>query len=280
MSDKTKKILNIVINVLVVIILVLVLLVTISTIASGGKGYTTIFGKAMIGVRSDSMEGDNPDSFNKGDLIFITELSEDEKTKLEVGQVITFRETIDGKEEFNTHRITRAYITSAGDVAGYYTKGDNTPGEDASLRRVSTIVGTYNGGRIPVLGYVTNFMHTTAGFFVLVVLPSLLIVVYFTINLILAVKENSKKKKDQEEAVDKEAEKERIRAELLKELQANGTITKTEENAPPAEEKPAEEVKVDEKPVEETVDETPSEVKEEKVETTEGEPSKTEEDNK
>jgi len=82
------------------------------------------------------------------------------------------------------------------------------------------MIGIYKG-KIPVIGGVVNFFHSQVGFFVMVVLPSFLIVAYFLYNLIVTLRQTAKEGK-QAEIVD---EKERMRQELLKELMAEGKIT-------------------------------------------------------
>jgi hypothetical protein len=100
---------------------------------------------------------------------------------------------------------------------------------------VSKVVGQYTG-KAGGIGHVMLFMNSSAGFFVCVVLPSLLVVVYFAVNLVLVI---LKEKKAQAVAAGaaKEDEKEKLRAELLAELAASGQI-KTPESTQKGEEKP------------------------------------------
>lgn len=226
MSVKTKKIINIVVDVVVAVILALVLLLAISAITSKAKGYdgyTAIFGKAYVAVASDSMKGDKEDNFSKGDMIAVKLLSEDEAKNLKVGDIITFRTNqITDNETWvlNTHRI----VEIQENATYYVTHGDNNP--DGANERVyfSDIVGIYTG-KASGIGHVFLFMNSTWGFFACVVVPSLLVVIYFAINLVLVV---LKEKKVQAVAAQEEQEqkladeKERMRREILAELsQAN-----------------------------------------------------------
>ena len=242
MSKKSQKIISVVVNVIVAIILVMVLFVTISTILSSGQGYTSFFGVASVSVQSDSMKGDKSDNFVKGDLLFIKILNDEEKQNLEVGQIITFRDRIEGFDVLNTHRIVRLAVDSGGNK-GYITKGDNNLAEDGWLD-YRDVVGLYEGGKIPWVGNVTDFINTSTGFLVFVVIPSFLIVAYFGFNLFVAVKQGNKEKKE----VEMVSEIERMREELLKELQAEGKLaatesedTSSEESAEETEEAEAEE---------------------------------------
>ncbi|MDE7400613.1 MAG: hypothetical protein K2N17_01020, partial [Clostridia bacterium] len=95
MSPKTKKIVNIVVDVVVAVVLVFALFLAVCTISSKAKGYdqyTEIFGKAYLAVRTDSMQGDKKDNFNPGDLITIKLVSKEEAKNLKEEQVITFRD--------------------------------------------------------------------------------------------------------------------------------------------------------------------------------------------
>jgi signal peptidase I len=246
MSEKTKKIINIVVDVVVAVVLVFVLILAISAITSKAKGYdgyTEIFGKAYVAVASDSMEGENEDSFSKGDLIVVKLLSDDEKKHLEVGQVITFRTnqiTNDDTYVLNSHRIIEATASGDGCVYSYTTQGDNNASSDRSPVNYSDIVGVYSG-KASSIGYMFLFMKSSTGFFVCVVLPSLLVVVYFAVNLILVLHSEKKlqtaaaneARKQELEGAKKQAlddERERMRAEILAELQSKGE--KPEESEP------------------------------------------------
>jgi signal peptidase I len=248
MSDKVKKLLNIVVDVVVFVILALVLILAVSAITSKAKGYdgyTAIFGKAYVAVSSDSMKGDQKDNFSKGDLIVIKLLSEDDLTDLKEGDIITFRTkeiTQDDTYVLNTHRIVKI-VESNGTISEFITHGDNNPyGDvnnvetDSNYEHVSAnkVVGLYQA-KAGGIGHVMLFMNSSAGFFVCVVLPSLLVVVYFAVNLVLVILKEKKVQAVAEGAA-KQDEKERMRAELLAELAANGQIVtpvegKSEESA-------------------------------------------------
>ena len=231
MKQKTKKALNITVNVIVSIIVVLVLILTINIIVSGKKGYTSVFGYAHVAVRSDSMDGDKPDSFQKGDLLKVKILSDKEKQELKVGDIITFYYpvsksvpgaqyvTIDGKPHIiNSHRIEKV----EGDRI--FTRGDKEGAPlDLGNRQYSDIIGkvvSHTDG----IGNVTLWFQSQTGFFVCVVLPSLLIVVYCIYNLVKAVLERNK---------ETAADKEELLKQLLAQLRAEGMLAA--EPAAPAE---------------------------------------------
>lgn len=224
LSPKAKRIINIVVDVVVAVILAFALILAISTIVSKKKGYdqyTEIFGSAYLAVESDSMVP----TFEKGDLIKIKMVKGNDAANLDKGDIITFkstRVTADGKTVLNTHRIVKVNKVN-GKVVSYVTKGDGNDNEDASSVLVDEVVGIYKG-KAGGIGKVFLFMQTSAGFFVCVVLPTLLIVAYCAVNLVLVIRKE-KKKQTEEAVVAKLDERERIRQELLAEMQANAGET-------------------------------------------------------
>ena len=248
MDSKKKRIFGIISSVLVVVILVFVALITFSIILSRGKGYTSLFGSAYVAVQSDSMERDSYDGFsyphevegfNTGDLLRIHILKDDEKGKMEVGDVVTFYFVKDGERQLNTHRVVGYAGKDANGVISTYTLQGDKPGAPLEQVSASNIVGQYKGHRLAGLGKAVDFFHSPVGFFVCVVLPSLLIVAYFAVNLVLTIKSVKSVYKEEEQA----NEKEKMREELMRELREQGKLTEEtpSESQEPEEEKPAEE---------------------------------------
>lgn len=252
MSEKAKKIINIVVDVVVAIILVFVLILAISGISSkmkGYDGYTEIFGKAYVAVRTDSMAMDyntkevGEDNFAEGDLIAIKVLKGDARRQLKVGDIITFKFELDEATNtmaLNTHRIVEIG-GEEGYATHYITKGDNTPdGSEDPTVFLDDIVGVYTG-KASGIGHMFLFMNSSTGFFVCVVLPSLLVVAYFAVNLVLVILKERKvaaAAKADEMAHTLEDEKEKMRQELLAEMAAKGEIPPVNDNK--TEEKPEE----------------------------------------
>lgn len=231
LTPKTKKILNIVVDVVAGIILAFALLLAVCSISSKAKGYknyTEVFGKAYLAVQSDSMKQDyetkevKEDNFAKNDMIAIKTLTADEARKLKIGDIITFEYKItdtngNAVNVLNTHRIIEIN-GGEGEATSYITHGDNNPVGDNEKVLVTEVIGVYQG-KAGGIGRMFLFMSSSAGFFVCVVLPTLLVVAYCAVNLILVIR---KEKKVQAEAADKQMvdERERIRQELLAEMQA------------------------------------------------------------
>jgi signal peptidase len=190
-----KSILNKLISIVLGIAIIVVVAVSIYAFLSRGKGYASLFGYAALAVKSESMMGDNADSFNKGDVIFIKVLGKEEKRAVSVGQVVTFYDLIDvdGDGEYevqlNTHRITKVLS----DGAYVVTKGDNAQFEDTK-RSTENIVGVYTG-KLPWVGNLVMFIQSKWGFLFSIVLPSLLIVCYCLKDFFASYKDYTREKK-------------------------------------------------------------------------------------
>ncbi len=219
MNDKTKKILNIAANVLCAVIFVLALLVLIQVLVSQSKGYVSFGGKIYLPVESYSMNFDENDdeSFTKGDIIVVRELSDDEKPSLKVGDIITFwdRNIVNGQKELNTHRIVDVRSDGKGGVE-YQTKGDANTSADGTWRVTEDIVGIYESKNSSGFGSFLLWLRTPAGFGVFIGIPSALLLAYCIFTVIKNAREYRKTKQE----LGKEELKEQLRQELLAEQNA------------------------------------------------------------
>lgn len=263
LSPKTKKIINIVVNVVCGVILVIALILAVSMINSRRKGYreyTEIFGSAYLAVETDSMEP----AIKPGDLIKVKTISAKDASSLKVGDIITFldSEILNGQRKLNTHRIQE--IKSDNNGIYFITHGDHNPDTMTETVRPNELVGLYKG-RAGGIGKVASFMGTSAGFFVFVVLPTLIIVIIAAVNFVMVF---IKEKKVQTVAAvqEKEDERERIRQELLAEMQANNNSAEAPQT-PAAEPVEMEEPQKEEPQSEEVVEENNAPSEDNKTET-------------
>lgn len=211
-ENKSKRIFKIILSVLYYLIIVLLLGFSIITIASRDpKSVPNVFGRGFLAVSSNSMEGNNKDSFNEGDLIFVKLLNDETRKDLKAGDsdgsVVTFFDTDLGA--LNTHRVVNI---NSGIVI---TQGDNravSQYED-DAHNINDILALYTGKKIGKVGYALAFLNTKLGFGLIIVLPIFLLFVYQGVKVLLLVKEGKKPSE-----LDIEAEKERLRAEILAEL--------------------------------------------------------------
>lgn len=200
------KVAKIVGNVIFYTIIAMLLLYSVIVITSrGNNDIPNVFGNGFLAVETDSMVGDNEDSFNPNDLIFVKILKDDQKS-FNVGDVVTFKDPAK-QGALNTHRIVEI-------VDGYYrTQGDNTREPDFYLLENEDIVAIYSG-KIAGLGGFILFIQSQLGFGLLVLLPIFLVLVYQGYKVLSAIFAIKKEKLVKEH----EAEKERMKQELLEEL--------------------------------------------------------------
>ena len=209
MKPKTKKILKLLLNIAVYVLFALILLLTVFVVASGKKGYTSIFGTAYVAVESDSMDGDREDSFQKGALLKLKVLSDDKKLELKEGDIISFYDIVGGKRVINSHRIVEVWGEGSSRV--FVTQGDKIGSPDTAKRTLDDVIGkvkSHTNG----LGNLFLFIRTGTGFAVCIVLPCLLLIGYCVLDLVRAIREQKKENKEQ------------LKEELLKELRAEGKI--------------------------------------------------------
>ena len=91
-------------------------------------------------------------NINKGDVVLLRKLSEEEIKQLKVGQVLIFRQ--EGK--IVVHRISKIY--KSGKEMFFKTKGDHNNDEDNYLIEVSQVLGTTDH-KIRYIGYPTVMLY-------------------------------------------------------------------------------------------------------------------------
>ncbi len=182
-----KKILKIVGDVVFGVVVIFVLFVAITNLKSKSSGgIPNIFGYGYMNVLSDSMNGDQEDSFKKNDLIFVKMLSGDDRKNLKVGDIITYSGTLEGTTQTGliSHRIISA--TTVGNQTLYVTQGDNPNAKLGSTEGKATVysdevLAVYTG-KWSGAGAVFAWFGSSVGFFVVVVGPCLIFLIYEIIS--------------------------------------------------------------------------------------------------
>ena len=230
--EKVKKIAGIVGNVLIWAFVVFSMLITLMVFAAQGNadGIPSLFGKSMITIQSESMQ----DTYMKGDLVFMTKLSDEEKVGLAKDDIITYRAPIDIDGDgmigdINTHRII-SHDPATGIIV---TKGDNNilqdnQGDDAYTIHRNDVVGKCTEkGKLGGVGNVINFLRSSLGFFLCIVLPLILFFLYELYNFIsVLVSERAKKApvaKETEEEIKRRAIEEYIKSQQAAAAAQNAT---------------------------------------------------------
>ena len=208
-KDKVKRIVGIAVLAVLTVILLPILIVNLTLIIKSSINPDVppdIFGTAPLAVMTDSMNGDEEDSFAGGALILIDLLDEEEKQDLTVGQIVTFRDTDEnGDVFFVTHRIVEIG-KEGGRIATVTTRGDANTGNDAPTD-IADVLGVCTSS-IGGLGGFAIFLQTPAGILVCVGIPVLAYIVYD----VLRIYWNNRKAKADTVIDEKDAEIARLRA--------------------------------------------------------------------
>ena len=226
-----KKILKIVGDVLFGLVIIFVLFISITNLkAKSSGGIPNIFGYGYVNVLSDSMNGDKDDSFKKNDMVFVKLLSTEEAKNLKVGDIITYKGRLTGTSETGiiSHRIVSV------EENGYVTLGDN-PLINADTGKefvaYSSVMGVVTG-HWSNAGVVFAWFGTSVGFFVVVVGPCIIFLVYEIICFTKTILEyNQEKKLLAEEGFDPIQQKISNRKQALEALVKDGSLTQEQADA-------------------------------------------------
>ena len=270
-KTSVKKVLSIVGNTLLWLFVAFAIVITVIVFASNNKSgdnsLPSIGGLAFVSIKSNSMDR-SPNSadyaeggrlegqkgFKKGALIFVNTLTDTEKLKLEVGDVITYSHDLDGDgvAELNTHRIIEVHVEGINFVY-YVTQGDHNLLPDGAYDEVThgndnvakpdgyvvssiDVLGKWNGHKIGGVGNALEFLQTRVGFFVVIILPLIAFFLYELVRFVMVVLSLKGKKSEDEIRM-------RVMEEILRAQQAANAPSETQTPAPEAEETPTEEPK-------------------------------------
>ncbi len=122
-------------------------------------------------VRSESMRP----AVNMGDLIITGPLNGPINGELKPGTIVTYEYS----KELITHRVQSI------DGTTLVTKGDAVENSDPWSVTVSNVRGIYLF-KIPYVGYVTSFVQTKFGWFLAIIIPAALLVVWLVKDILKA----------------------------------------------------------------------------------------------
>ncbi len=231
-NNVLKKVLKISGNVLFGIFLVFILFIAITNIrAKSTDNVPNIFGYGYLNVLSDSMDGDKEDSFKIGDLIFVKLVNKEEAENLKVGDIITYRTIIDGKDMTISHRIIRI---EPDNPYKYVTQGDHPSSSMAATDavKVNQVIAVYQG-KWAGAGSVFAWFSSGFGFFLIVCVPCILFLIFEIINFVKVYMEykNEKQQVAMAGGPDSIQNKIRMRKAAYDDLVKEGTLTKEQAEA-------------------------------------------------
>lgn len=171
-----KKALTIAASVVLWIIILLAALFAFTTLATQDQNHVAnIAGFTPLSVETDSMVP----TFKSGDLIIIKKC---DPSALKEGDIITFHTIIENQYALNTHRIEE--IIENNGARSYVTKGDNNAISDTHVIADGDIVGKYVT-RLGGIGKVMDFLSSSTGFLLIIVLPMLIFFIYQVYHLVM-----------------------------------------------------------------------------------------------
>jgi signal peptidase I len=158
--------------------------------------------------------------FDAGDIVLIKSLSDKAKTELEAGDVISFiSQNSDSFGETITHMIRERTTNEDGELA-YVTYGTNTGTNDEALVEPEYVLGVYSG-KLPKVGSFFQFLKTTPGYVICILIPFLLLILWQGTNTIRLFRQYKREQMADMEAERAQLAKEREEsAEMMRELLA------------------------------------------------------------
>lgn len=159
------------------------IMVIFSTVAGTDNG-KAVFGHKLLIVESDSMSK-SPDSenekifFSSGDIIIIKPVND--FATVQEGDIITFiSSNPDSVGETLSHKVRSVKKNAVGSLIGFETYGIYTGVSDKVIVNPDTVLGEYVG-KIENLGTLFKFFKTPAGYFLGILIPCLLLLIFFSI---------------------------------------------------------------------------------------------------
>lgn len=216
---------------IIIAITVGMMIFTIFSVMTFDRNDRNIFGIRFYIVQTDSMSPseNNKDldvHFDAGDIVMIKTV--DDPTTLQPGDVIAFiSQNSVSMGETVTHMIREVRKTTDGRLIGYVTYGTNTGTDDEAIVEPAYVLGVYSG-KLPKLGYFFQFLQSTPGYIVCILVPFLILILYQGVNTVRLFK---RYKKEQMQDMENEraqiaeerkqnAETAAAAAEMMRELQA------------------------------------------------------------
>ena len=164
----------------------IIALTTVFASVSGEKNGREVFGVKLLIVASDSMSrspiSENEEIFfNSGDLIVVGRV--EDTSLLSVGDVITFFSyNPESYGETVTHKIREVRYGKDGNIIGFVTYGINKGVNDTALVKPENVIGKYIF-KVADIGRLFAFLKTPHGYFISILIPAVLLIIFFSIKV-------------------------------------------------------------------------------------------------
>ena len=218
---------------LMVALAVFMMIFTIVSVSTFDRADRNLFGYKAFIVLSDSM---SKTDFNAGDLVLVKAV---DPSTLKEGDIIAYTsQNTSNYGETVTHKI-RKLTTDANGEPGFVTYGTTTDTDDETVVTYPYVLGKYQG-RIPKVGTFFQFLKSTPGYIVCILVPFLLLILLEGIRCIRLFR-----KYKAEQQAELQAERDKIEADraetqrMMQELLAmkaqmaqNGGVTSKTDETP------------------------------------------------
>ena len=186
---------------LMVALAVFMMIFTIVSVSTFDRADRNLFGYKAFIVLSDSM---SKTDFNAGDLVLVKAV---DPSTLKEGDIIAYTsQNTSNYGETVTHKI-RKITTDANGEPGFVTYGTTTDTDDETVVTYPYVLGKYQG-RIPKVGTFFQFLKSTPGYIVCILVPFLLLILLEGIRCIRLFR-----KYKAEQQAELQAERDKIEAD-------------------------------------------------------------------
>ncbi len=176
---------------------------TIVSVSTFDRADRNLFGYKAFIVLSDSM---SKTDFNAGDLVLVKEV---DCSTLQEGDIIAYTsQNTSNYGETVTHKI-RKLTTDANGEPGFVTYGTTTDADDETIVTYPYVLGKYQS-HIPKVGTFFQFLKTTPGYIVCILIPFLILILLEGIRCIRLFR-----KYKAEQQAELQAERDKIEADRL-----------------------------------------------------------------
>ena len=230
---KALKVIRSILVWLIVVFAVCMVIFTVVSMSTFDRADRNLFGYKAFIVLSDSM---SKTDFSAGDLVLVKEvdpstLKEDDIIAYTSQNTSNFGETV-------THKI-RKLTTDANGEPGFVTYGTTTDTDDETVVTYPYVLGKYQS-HIPKIGTFFQFLKSTPGYIVCILVPLLTLILIEGIHCIRLFRkykaEQQAELREERNKIEAErAETQRMMQELLKmkaQMSQNGDKTPKTDEAP------------------------------------------------
>ena len=198
---KALKIIRSVFVWLMVALAVFMMIFTIVSVSTFDRADRSLFGYKAFIVLSDSM---SKTDFNAGDLVLVKAV---DPSTLKEGDIIAYTsQNTSNYGETVTHKI-RKLTTDANGEPGFVTYGTTTDTDDETVVTYPYVLGKYSS-HIPKVGTFLQFLKSTPGYIVCILIPFLLLILLEGIRCIRLFR-----KYKAEQQAELQAERDKIEAD-------------------------------------------------------------------